>query len=138
MTMTAAVSHRFVLTPVVEALERRRMFADPPFAVGGDPRVDPSDFRVTTFATGLSFPYGMQQLPDGSILVGTSVPTQNSYFNSTGRLVRLVDANHDGVADGPPTVLADGLSGTLTDVRVAGRLVFASACVIAWRIHGTA
>ena len=39
---------------------------------------------------------------------GSSSPNSNSsnYYNSTGQLIRLVDANGDGVADGPGTVLA--------------------------------
>ena len=35
--------------------------------------VDPADFRVTTFASGLNYPYGMQQLSDGSLLVADDV-----------------------------------------------------------------
>jgi glucose/arabinose dehydrogenase len=81
-------------------------------------------FRVTTFATGLDFPYGMQQLPDGSLLVGTSRPPPGGgYFGASGELVRFTDADADGVADGPPTVLYRGLPGPLTAVRQAGSLV---------------
>jgi len=105
-----------------EELECRRLLDAAPFAVGGDPRVDPADFRVTTFATGLSFPYGMQILADNSLLVATSPPVTSSFFNSTGELVRLVDADHDGVADGPGTVLYSGLPGTITALRQAGNL----------------
>jgi sugar lactone lactonase YvrE len=46
--------------------------------IGGDPRVNPADFRITTFASGLNFPNGMAILPDGSLLVATSRPSQTS------------------------------------------------------------
>lgn len=98
-----------------------------PFAVSGDVRVDPSRFRVTTFAEGLNFPYSMQVLGDGSMLVATSTPVTSSYFNSTGQLLRLVDANQDGIADGPGTTLFTGLPGIVTAVRQAGDLVLATS-----------
>ena len=44
----------------------------PPFTIGGDPRVHASDFRMTTFATGLDFPTAMVTLSDGSLLVTTN------------------------------------------------------------------
>jgi glucose/arabinose dehydrogenase len=94
----------------------------PPFALHG---VDPTAFRVTVFAESLFYPYGMAELPDGSLLVGTSNPTGGGYFASTGELIRLVDADGDGVADGAPTVVAGDLPGSLTAVRRAGSLVFA-------------
>lgn len=98
-----------------------------PFVIGGDPRVDPSQFRLTTFATGLDFIYGMDRLGDGSLLVGTSKPNSGgSYFNSYGQLVRLVDLDQNGVADGPASVLYTGLPGAVTDVKVAGGFVFVS------------
>src|SRR5262245_31091945 len=62
------------------------------------PEVKPGDFRVTTFASGLNYPLGMARLPDGSLLVTTSDGT--GFFNSTGKLLRLVDADRNGVADG--------------------------------------
>jgi glucose/arabinose dehydrogenase len=92
-----------------------------PFTVQG-PGVNPSDFRITAFASGLSFPLGMAELSDGSLLV--AVNQGNSIFNSTGQLVRLVDANKDGVADAPGAVLYSNLPGTQTAVCVAGSLVF--------------
>jgi len=92
-----------------------------PFALQG-PGVNPADFRVTTFASGLGYPVGMAELSDGSLLVALSVG--RSFGNSTGALVRLVDADGDGVADGPGTTLASGLPGGLTSLRVAGNLVF--------------
>ena len=96
-----------------------------PFAIGGDPSVNPSDFRITTFATGLNYPHSMQQLADGSILVSTSDPVSGgNYYASTGTLLRFVDADGDGVADGPGEVMYSGMPGTLTAMRVAGDLVF--------------
>lgn len=85
----------------------------PPFSVGGDPRVDPSDFRVTVFASGLDYPLSMQRLSDGSLLVGVG-----------GGLVRLVDADEDGVADGLGTFLYTSTPGGVTSLRLAGSLAF--------------
>ena len=65
----------------------------------------------------------MQQLSDGSLLVATSDPVGTSFFNSTGRLIRLVDADGNGIADGPGTPVYTTSTGTLTAVRAAGDLV---------------
>ena len=91
-----------------------------PFNVQG-PGVNPNDFRITTFASGLDFPLGMARLSDGSLLVAVSQGT--SLFNSTGRLLRFVDANEDGIADGPGTVLYSNLPGSQSAVCVAGDLI---------------
>jgi glucose/arabinose dehydrogenase len=112
---------------VCESLEPRYLLDGVPFAIGGDPRVHPEDFRITAFASGLNYPYSMVQLADGSILVGTSRPAGTTYFNSTGELLRLTDADGDGVADGPGTILFTGLPGTVTCVRQAGNLFFVTS-----------
>ena len=81
-----------------ESLEDRALLA--PFTVGGDPSVNPADFRITTFVSGLNYPGGMLTLSDGSLLVGVSNPVGGtSYFNSIGELLRFTDTNGDGVAD---------------------------------------
>jgi glucose/arabinose dehydrogenase len=85
----------------------------PPFAIGGDPRVDPGDFEITVFASDLDAPLPMQELSDGSLLVGTN-----------SGLRRLVDADDDGVADGPGTLLYTGGSGLVTGLRSVGDLLF--------------
>ena len=92
-----------------------------PFALRG-PGVRTNDFRVTTFATNLSFPMGMARLTDGSLLVAVS--EGSSFDNSVGKIVRLVDADQDGVADGPATVLYTGLPSGQTSLRRGGQLVF--------------
>ena len=92
-----------------------------PFTLQG-PGVDPGRFRITAFATGMNYPVGMAQLADGSLLV-TSTDGPN-FLSSSAGLVRLVDANRDGIADSPPVTLFSGLSGGATSVRVAGSLVF--------------
>ncbi len=106
--------------------------------------VDQARFTATTFATGLSFPTSMAELADGSLLVAESAGS--SLFTSTsGRLVRLVDANGDGVADGPPEVLASGsdLPGLVTSVRRVGDLVIAlsaqsgNQAITFWRTEET-
>lgn len=92
-----------------------------PFTIEG-PGVDPAQFRITTFSSGMNYPLGMAELPDGSLLcASTDGP---SYFNANARLIRLVDADHDGFADGAPATLFTGLSGGITSVQVAGQLVF--------------
>lgn len=98
-------------------------------AIQPGPGYNPADFRVTAFATGLNFPESMQQLSDGSLLVGVSDPVGGSYFSSQGALLRLVDADKDGVADSPGTILFSGLPGEVTAVRQAGALVFATSAL---------
>jgi glucose/arabinose dehydrogenase len=109
---------------VVERLEERLLLSAAPFTLGGDPVVDPADFRSTTFASGLNNPFSMQQLSDGSLLVGTST---TSSFGSAGQLVRLVDGDQNGMADGAGTVLYGGLPARVTSVRLAGSLVFVNS-----------
>ena len=109
--------------PRFDSLEARSLLAAP-FAVGGDPGVDPGDFRVTTFATGLNFPKSMQRSPTARCWSARATPGRRQLLQSTGELVRLVDADGDGQADGPGTVLFSGLPGAVTSVRKAGNLVF--------------
>jgi glucose/arabinose dehydrogenase len=96
--------------------------AAPPFAVGGDPRVDPGDFEITVFAAGLDFPIGLAELPDGSLLVGLNRKDGPDFSLAAGELVRFVDANDDGVADGPGQTLAGGFD-AVTSLRVVADLV---------------
>lgn len=91
---------------------------------------DQSRFQVTTFATGLAYPTSMTELADGSLLVATNAGgaswLSNYIFASpSASLVRLVDADRDGVADGPPQPVATGLPGLVSSVRRVGDLVFA-------------
>ena len=88
---------------------------------------DRSRFEITAFATGLAFPTSMTTLGDGSLLVATSSggPNSSLWSSGTGSLVRLVDTNGDGVADGGPQVMASGLPGLVTSVRHVGGLVAA-------------
>ena len=99
-----------------------RAAATTAFAIHG-PGVNPADFRVTVFASGLSFPLGMLRLSDGSMLVAVTQGT--SFWNgNSGQIVRLTDANQDGIADGPGTVLISGLTSGLTSLRGFGHLYF--------------
>ena len=88
------------------------------------PGVNSNDFRITTFASGLDFPLGMARLSDGSLLV--AIGQGANFFGATGRLLRLVDANEDGIADGPGTVLYGNLPGSQTAVGVAGNLILST------------
>ena len=92
-----------------------------PFTLRG-PGVNTNDFRVTTFAANLSYPLGMVRLTDGSLLV--AVNQGSSFFSAPGRILRLVDANQDGVADGPPAQLYSGLPAGQTSLRRGGNLLF--------------
>src|SRR5436189_256744 len=75
-----------------------------PFTVQG-PGVNPSDFRVTAFASGLSYPLGMLELSDGSILV--TMDQNPSFFSGSlpGKLIRFTDTDGNGIADDAGTVL---------------------------------
>jgi hypothetical protein len=134
--MKSNASHRCLIEP----LESRQMLTAAPFTVGGSPFVHAQDFRITTFASGLNFPNGMTRLPDGSLLVSTSIPAaaaSGGYFGpAVGQLVRLVD-NGSGTAIGAPQVLASGLPPFTTDVRVAGKYVLATSAGSADGAHPT-
>ena len=69
-----------------------------PFTIGG-PGVDPNDFRITRFATGLKLPVGMHNLSDGSILYGTTTQETVGFQTGTFQIRRLVDNDSDGDAD---------------------------------------
>jgi len=108
-------------------VEARPVSGSDVLSIGGDERVNVDDFRVTVFASGLDYPYGMIELADGSILVATSKSDDSSLFASTGELLRFVDADGDGVADGPGEVLATDLAGVLTGLAAAGNLVYVAS-----------
>jgi len=92
------------------------------FAIGGDPRVKPEDFQITTFADDLNYPVGMVELDDGSILVAVS--NGDAFFGSTtGQFVRLVDTDDDGIAE-ERSVILDGVpGGGLSGLRRAGDML---------------
>lgn len=110
-------------------MESRCLLSLMPPAVGGDPSVDPADFRVTVFAQGLDYPTGVATAADGSLLVVTNRPNNGgaNFYDSTSRVVRLVDANGDGVADGVPQVLASGLPGASSALVRAGNYVIVTS-----------
>lgn len=68
-----------------------------PLALGSDPRIDPSEFQVTTFASGIPYPTSMVELSDGSLLAATNA--LGSFITSRGKLLRMVDQDGDGRAD---------------------------------------
>jgi hypothetical protein len=95
------------------------------FALHGGDRVNPDDFELTTFAENLNYPVGMVELPDHSILVAVGIG--GSFFSSTtSQILRLVDADDDGVSE-TREVIVDGLSiGGASALRMAGDLLFIS------------
>ncbi len=119
--------HRLValLAGIALGLTALPASADSVVRLGDDPRL--ADLKVTAFATGLNFPTGMVELPDGSVLVATSAPTGGNFFQSTGELLRLTDEDADGIADDAGEVLATGLPGTLVSLARAGDLVLTTS-----------
>ena len=119
--------HRLIapLVALVIGLTALSATADSAVQLGDDPLL--ASLEVTAFATGLNFPTGMVELPDGSILVATSTPAGGSFFQSTGELLRLTDEDEDGVADDAGTILATGLPGTLVSLARAGDLVLTTS-----------
>lgn len=98
------------------------LHAQTPFSIQG-PGVDPAEFRITTFATGLNFPVGMSELSDGSIMVAVS--NGNTFFSSpSGSILRLADTDQDGVADQQTTLISNVPGGGLTALRAIDDLVF--------------
>ena len=95
------------------------------FEIQGGGRANPDDFEVTTFADDLNYPVGMVELTDHSILVAVS--KGSSFFSSSSsQILRLVDADDDGVAESR-TVLLDNLAiGKASALRMAGDLLFIS------------
>jgi glucose/arabinose dehydrogenase len=93
---------------------------------------DQSRFVITTFASGLAYPTSMATLPDGSLLVATNTGGPQAWIGGnyiftspSANLIRLVDANGDGVADGPGEVVASGLPGLVSSIRRVGSVVMA-------------
>jgi glucose/arabinose dehydrogenase len=80
----------------------------------------PPQLQLTTFATGLTFPYGMYQLPDGSLLVAGTTPGTTNLFQSTLQVVRITTTN--GIANAPTAVLTGG-SGPSTGIVGVGNVV---------------
>ena len=111
--------HRCIVYLVVSLLASSVMAQ---FSIQGT-GVNPDDFEITTFASGLNFPIGMAELSDGSILTAVSNGT-SFWSNAGGSLIRLIDTDHDGVADQQSTMVSNVPFGGLTTVRVAGDLVF--------------
>lgn len=85
--------------------------------LGTNPAIPPN-LQVTTFATGLSFPYGLYQLPDGSLLASTST---GGLYGTGVEIVRYTGTN--GVANAPTTVFSGGLSGPATALTGVGNIV---------------
>lgn len=86
---------------------------------------------ITTFASGLSFPTAPVQRSDGSFLVGTTTPNGaagsfEAFYNGSGSVLRFVDADADGIADGPGTPVAGPFAGAITGVTLAGDLLVVS------------
>src|SRR4051794_22821078 len=96
-------------------------------SLGTDPRIAADGVQLSVFADGLDFPMGIVALPDGSMLVGVSAPTDGGFFNSTGSLIRLTDHDADGAADGSGSVLATGIPGPIVAVARGGNLVFVTS-----------
>lgn len=122
--MKSGYSSKFLLACLACFLIAQTSLAQVPFSIQG-PGVDPNDFRITEFATGLNFPVGMVELDDGSVLAATS--NGNSFFgSSSGSLIRLIDTDGDGVSDSSQNLVSDVPGGKLSALRRSGDLVFAT------------
>ena len=92
--------------------------ADP--FLGTNPAIPPN-LQITTFASGLNFPYGLYQLPDGSILAAT---TTGNMFGSSVQIARITQTN--GIATSSPTVVFNGSFGPATGLTGSGNIVAVS------------
>lgn len=93
------------------------------FQIGGSPRVKADDFDITVFADGLNYPVGMTELVDGSVLVAVS--NGASFFSSTsGQLLRLVDADDDGIAETRQVIMSSLNVGGPTALQRVDDLLF--------------
>ena len=74
--------------------------------------VPAGSLTVSTVASGLSFPYSMQVLSDGSVLAGVSVPnSSNDYLSASGGLVNIPSPG------GSPVTVLTGLPYPVQGVR---------------------
>ena len=90
-------------------------FADP--ILGVNPAI-PANMQITTFASGLNFPYGLYQLPDGSILAATS--SGGLYGMPSVQIARITQTG--GIAN-PPAVVYNGGTGPATGLTGVGNIV---------------
>ncbi len=81
--------------------------------------LNPALFRVTEYATNLSFPNSVLAGPGNSLLAVLSP----AY--TTAQVVRFTDLDFNGVADGPPSVLySNSLAGPGVQLRQGGELYY--------------
>lgn len=81
------------------------------------PLTETLPLQVVVLAADVHFPAGMAELPDGSIIVGSSNPVGGSYFQSTGEILRFA-------GDVDPTIVATDLPGAITSVARLDEFVF--------------
>jgi glucose/arabinose dehydrogenase len=112
--------HRLVFMIACFSLFAFQASAQEAIVFTGDPRAD--GLALTEVATGLDFPMGMVELPDGSLLVATSPSEAGGFYDSDGALVRLNDSNGDGSLD-EQSVLAETSAGSLVAVARMGELI---------------
>src|SRR4051812_13524054 len=120
----------FVSVAITLALSSQAILVgaqDAPVNFGDDPVVQSAGMHLKVFAPNLFFPMGMVTLPDASILVATSNPTNGSFYDSSGELLRLTDHDEDGRADNAGTVISPELPGSLVGIQQAGDLVFTTS-----------
>jgi hypothetical protein len=94
-----------------------------PLLMGTVPGLDPAELRVTTFAANVGFVYGLAKADDGSLLAGVSGSSQGLFDGTPASVLRFVDANFDGIADGPGVPVISGLPGVITAVQRVGSLL---------------
>ena len=92
-----------------------------PIMLGPIPGLDPNQLRITTFASAIGPIYGMARADDGALLAGVS--GRPFFGGGPAQVLRFVDANFDGIADGPGTAVIGGIPGIITAVQRVGALL---------------
>ena len=113
---------------VLEPLEDRIVLSNPPFAVGGDPSVNPADFRVTTFASGLNYPHGMIDALRRLAARGGQQSRGHLVFQQLGRACSdssTPTATESPTAPGRSSI--NGLPGEVTALQQAGDFILATS-----------
>jgi len=95
------------------------------FTIGGDPRVNPADFRITTFASGLTSRTGWRGCRMAPSWWRRVIPWGGGRTGPRpAELLRFTDTNNDGIADGPGQLMYSDPVGVWTGLAVTGNMVF--------------
>ena len=113
-------NHMRMMNTAFKALSTLPLVASLAFAqpsLGTHPTI-PAYLQVSTFATGLDFPYGLYQLPDGSMLAATNT---GGLYGTPTQIVRMTQTN--GMANPPTQVFLGSGIGPATGLTGVGDIV---------------